>query len=222
MRERGFATDTSQGFQNVREALLFNRLRLFAFQNKVQEFLYLYASHLDLFKGVKQSDVVYFRNRVGILPPESYVLSYYGQQVVDYDQDRFIEFVKNHSVEEIAEEEENFIHFKPEFPLEEVVEEIKKYIPSKTRKNGKYITNEYLFRYSGCGALDGNECDYFIVTTLNDSDHFMTMHPVSELGDVGYVDLNYLKNKGEAQVKSLSRIDRFNRRYRNVLNVETG
>ena len=220
IRDLGYSRNKSEVLNNIRNSLLYNRLRLYAFQNKAESFLRLYASHEEELADVKQSNIIYFRSLLGIAPSPEYIMPFCAEQAINYDESKFIESVKNNSCNDYIEEEkrEDFAYFKPDFPLEKVVEEVKKHIPSEKRKNGKYITNEYLFKYSECGDKNGSICDYFIVTALNNTDHLISMFPVMEPGDIEYTDLNYLKNKNNVQIKSLSRIDRFNQKYRRINN----
>lgn len=211
-----YLRDKPDLLEYYRHHLLVNRLKLFGLQNKSSEFLRLFNYNKSSIREVGPHDVIYFKHIQGYNPPPSYIPSYVSQQVLDYNEERFLEFVKRESRNNKNNEVSvtaKYGYFSDDFPYERVVEEIKKSIPSDKKINQGFCYNVYVFKYTGCGIAEEKQCNYFKVVTLNNTDHLISMYPVSEDLDIEYTDLNHLKNKNESDEKRLTMIDRFNKRY---------
>ena len=198
-------------FKNARHSLIYNRLRLFGYQNKAKEFLRLYKANRNILPEVVPHDVLYFKCLSGEKVSSSYVPSYFGSQILDYSEDRMLEYIKSNNATD--EKKPNYCYFIPDFPFEKVIEEVKEKLPYSQKRNSKFFTNTYVFKYTGCGTFNEKSCDYFRVITLNNSNKIMTLYPISEGEDMEYTDLNYLKSNEESHVKRMTRIDKFNSRY---------
>ena len=59
--------------------------------------------------------------------------------------------------------------------------------------------------------------DYFKVFCFNDNNNnIISMCPSNHCECLPYVDLNYLKENDKPKVKTISQIEKFNRRYKNI------
>jgi hypothetical protein len=203
--------------RDAKHTLLYNTLRLYAYQNKANEFLSLYYENYKFLKDIKPDAVFYFRNMIGEkVVSENYIPSYTRSQIVDYSEERFIEHVKKHDADFNENDREiSPSYFNSDFPFEKVLDEIKKKIPGDTKRNRGFYSNIYTFKYDECGKSSNRTCDFFRIVTFNNSDKFITMYPINEEEDVSFIDLNYLNEKEEEQVKvkRMSQIDKFYRRY---------
>ena len=203
--------------RKTKHELLYNTLRLYAYQNKANEFLSLYFENCNFLRDVKPDVVFYFRSLVGEkVATKNYMPSYIRSQIIDYSEDRFLDHVKKHDADFNENDREiSSSFFKADFPFEKVLEEAKKVIPSDKKRNRGFYSNVYTFKYDECGRSSNKICNFFRIVTLNNSDHFITMYPISVEEDMEYTDLNYMNEKEEdySKVKRISMIDRFNKRY---------
>lgn len=199
-------------FESARHSLIYNRLRILGYEKRAKEFLQLYRANKNQLPEVNLEDIFYFEHLLGNHIPLSFTCTYYGRQLIDYSDDRFIEHVKRHNSEEYKDRRNpNYAYFDQDFPYEKVVAEVKKNIPSSSKKNNKFYTNVYTFKFSNCGHLGDEACDYFRVVTYNDTDQIIKMNPILNIEDIEYIDLNHLKENSNAKQKTM--IDRFNKRY---------
>jgi len=142
--------------------------------------------------------------------------SYMAKQIIEYREEDFREHIKKH----LADYNENDMsisksYFLPDFDIELVIEEVKKYIPSEKKLCFGYYEDIYIFKYDECGKDNNRLVNYFKVVTFCNSLNFITMCPSNYCENLPFVDLNYLKEKDESniKVKRLSQIDKFNKRY---------
>ena len=136
-------------------------------------------------------------------------------QIVEFHEEDFLEHIQKHTANyNMNLEHPNRAIFAPDFPLESVVQEIKKYIPSDKRLCYGFFVDTYVFRYDECGRYFHKIVDYFQVICFDDGqNHLITMYPAYNCENLPFIDLNYMKEKEKPKVKTLSQIEKFNRRY---------
>lgn len=62
--------------------------------------------------------------------------------------------------------------------------------------------------------FDNKNTNYFIVVTFHNTPYLISMYPCSNTSNnLEYVDLNYLKETNNKNIKRLSQIDKFNKRF---------
>ncbi len=180
--------------------------------------------YLDLLNFIQRNPGVmddycisfYCRYQLGLLEEGTEFHSYYFNQVISYDEERFREHVNRHTADYNMElDDPNPSIFVPNFPLDDVIEEVKKYIPSDYRLGYGMFENTYVFRYDECGRDKNKLVDYFKVICFNeDESHFITMCPSNYCENLPFIDLNYMRQEEKPKIKVLSQIDKFNQRYR--------
>ena len=206
---------------SIRRALLFNRARLYAFQNKTWDSLHIIFNNPDVFETIDKHNIFYLRNLVNNHIDKSdrdRNNSYIYRQIINYKEEDFIDHIKKHK----ADFNENDRTVSPSFfsydtPIEKLIDGVKNNLNKENALNTGFISNTYLFKYDACGRSDNKITDYFEVVTFNGTNKIITMYPTKTPNNRKFVDLNYLKEKEEetSKVKVISQIDKFNRRYNN-------
>ena len=136
-------------------------------------------------------------------------------QMEQYSEEEFFNHIKKHlTLDEEENEEINNNIFLSDFPIHEVIEEVKKYIPSDKCRFPGFMSDTYIFRYDGCGRDCNRLVDYFKVVCFHNTSDIITAYPVFGYDNWDYVDLNYMHELKEKNVKRLNMIDKFNKRYR--------
>ena len=198
----------------------FCTIKLLAYQNKISELLEYYDKHYEEIKDIGSDVKFYYESLLEKKDSSNRENnSYLFRQILEYKESDFKEHIKKHMADYNNNQKCIKNIFCPDFPINDVIEEIKKYIPSDKRLNTGFIQNVYVFKYDGCGRDNNKLVDYFVVVVFNNTCNFITMCPSSGYENYSYVDLNYMKEKKDSvnQTKVLSRIDKFNQRYkRNV------
>ena len=206
----------------TKKDLLFHRIRILSYNRKYYEAYILMKKHLNDFSDVLSDRtsyiLFYLKYKAGFIPKEEInKTSYIINQTVEYSEEAFLDHARRHVVgneEYWDEDEEVGVLFYEDFPLERVYEEIKKLIPSDNRLCKGITENQYYFKYDNCGILEKGRADYFCVITFEGTGDCITMYPVKDIGNVPYVDLNYLnKENSKPLTKRLSRVDMFNMKY---------
>lgn len=141
--------------------------------------------------------------------------SYLFRQIIEYDENDFLEHIKKHLADFNADVEvPNKNIFKPDFPIYEIVEEVKKYIPSNKKLMTGLYQDEYVFKYDSCGRDNNKLVDYFKIISFHNTKNFITMVPVVEGENLPHVDLNYLIEPSNNKIKQLTQTQKFNKKYR--------
>ena len=194
------------------------KARLLAHDEKYQELLDFYHNNPDLFD--QRGDVSYLsyycRFHLGQINKDMYNSSSYRYlQVVNYDENRFLDHIKKHQADYNTDlDEPNTSIFTPNFPIEDVVNEIKKYIPGNDKLFPALFDDTYYFKYDNCGRINNKMTNYFVVICFHNKCKFLTMCPANNCEHFPIIDLNYLKEKEDnVKVKRLSQIEKFNKRF---------
>ena len=192
-------------------------LKLFVYQDKMDEALDLFYSNLEEFSYMGKEIFFFFRKMRGTIDPRRREPnSYMFRQIVEYKEEDFIDHIKKH-LADYNENDRNISvsYFNPEFPIDRAIIEVKKYIPSDKKLCMGYIENRYVFKYDQCGRDNNKLVDYFKIYTFNNTQNFITMCPSTDCELFPCIDLNYLKEKEDSKslVKRPSQIDKFNQRY---------
>lgn len=143
--------------------------------------------------------------------------SYLFRQIVEYQENDFLDHIKKHLADyNIDTENPNPCIFSSNFPLNTILNEIKKYIPSDKRIFPGFCNDLYTFKYDSCGKVNNKNTDYFSVICFHNTKDIITMYPSEKREKLPYIDLNHLNPMiNNSNVKKLSRIEKFNQRYKN-------
>ena len=199
---------------------LLNKLRILSYKKNYEELNELYQEkkyRLDeeKFWGLD----FYLKAKLGFLNGETREnKTYLFRQMMDYSENDFLDHIDKHLGASSSDDKSNSL-FVVDFPVKRVFEEIKKYIPSDNRLFKGFFQDTYIFRYDNCGRDNNKFVDYFSVVCLHDTDSFITMCPASGCENLPYIDLNYLAHQQTPKIKTMSQIEKFNRRYRNGENL---
>lgn len=157
--------------------------------------------------------IFFLKTRLGIInQTKEDQKCYLFSQLAEYNEQAFIEHAKRH-IDGYSDEEGITAYFHANFPLEQVFEEVKKHYSIDKRISKGINTDEYYFKYDECGYQDGVLCNYFVVITLANNPHYITMYPEPDVYKYPYIDLNYMKEETKPRVRKLSQIEKFNQRY---------
>ena len=192
-------------------------LKLLLYSDRKKELLDYYYQNREEFDYLGGEVTFYFRKLAG--KTSNCVRefnAYMFRQIIEYREEDFKDHIKKH----LADFNENdrsisVSYFSCDFPVDQIIEEVKKYIPSDKKLCLGFIENTYVFKYDECGRDKNRLVDYFKVITFNNNCDFITMCPSQDCECLPFIDLNYLKEKEDkdVKVKRLSQIDKFNRRY---------
>ena len=196
---------------------LLNKLRILSYKDLYSEAYNLYQKNLyllndDRFWGFEY----YLRSKLGMLDHTNRDdKSYVFRQMTDYQEDDFLEHIKRHlSSYDLGMDDGVTSFFSIDFPFSTVFEEIKRCIPSDKRLFKGFFQDYYVFKYDNCGRDNNKLTDYFSVVCFHNTSNFITMCPAVGCENLPHVDLNYLANQQTSKVKTMSQIEKFNRRYR--------
>ena len=194
------------------------KARLLAHHEKYQKLLDFYHNNPELFN--QRNDMTYLsyycRFHLGKINDNTFDSSSYRYlQVVNYNEDRFLDHIKKHQADyNIDLEKPNQSLFVPNFPIEKVFEETKKHIPSDNKLFPGLFDDAYYFKYDNCGRVNNKMTNYFVVICFHNTCKFLTMCPVNDCEHFPIIDLNYLKEKeDDVKIKRLSQIEKFNKRF---------
>ena len=204
----------------VRRNLYLNQLRIYAYEARYKDILDYYKKHeVELINDPLKSVLYYCEKQLGIITKEreEKAKSYYYKQIIDYQEERFLEHIKGHiSKFNLDDEELEKTIFSDDFPISRIIEEVKKYIPSNKALATGFFEDKYVFKYDYCGRVDNKIQNYFTVLCFRKNNNLITMYPSVDSELLPAIDLNYLKsNISNSKVKVKSQIEKFNNRYRN-------
>ncbi len=138
--------------------------------------------------------------------------SYTMHQILDYQEEAFLDHLQKHLDIELNESD---CIFTPKFPLNEIIEYIKTILPTDSCKYQTTLSI-YNFKYQECGHVGKYYTDFFQVAALNNVTHdILTMYPCFQPEYFSYTDLDPIFRKEEEgpKLKRVSQIDKFNQRY---------
>lgn len=137
---------------------------------------------------------------------------YLIKQIKNYSLEEAINHIKNHTLSI-----ENKSVFVENVNVEYLVDCIQKDLNKAPKQNTYEILEVYYFSVFNIGYDKGNLCNYIKVVVVPDSNNVVTMYPICEIPkNYDSPVLNYDHEKlfkKQEKVKTLSRIDKFNKRY---------
>ena len=208
--------------ESFKKNVFFAKIKLFLYQERFQEAYDLYINNPEL--HFKKGDFIPIlcRKKLGILTEEDLKLStYFYSQIVEYSYSRFLDHIKRHTYDNNSKlANKNDVIFTQDFPLQRVLEELEKLLDCSSNNcvYCGYYNDLHYFRFSACGTVANENSGHkvvnnFIVKTFHNSKEMITIYPCEELV-IPYVDLSYLMEEDKTKVKTLSQIEKFNRRYK--------
>ena len=204
----------SGSLEEYKKRIILAKMRVLFRKEEYQLIYDLYLNSKILLEEEYYQAIYYVKSQLGLLNDDSGKQTYIYNQIVDYSEDEFKEHIKHHQFDyNVNQFFPNDLIFVYDFDVNMVIDEVKKYIPSKKRLCHGLFTDAYIFKYDRCGRDNNKIVDYFKVISFMDSDKLITMYPQHGCEQLPHVDLNYLAGE-KPKVKTISQIDKFNRRYR--------
>ena len=200
----------------VDKGIFLNKIRILSRMGDYKELYAYYMRNQHLFDDHELLLVPFYcRNMLGLLKDGKEYSSYLYGQIANYSNDEFLKHIERHTADYNKDlDEPNSSIFTASFPLNKVLDEIKKYIPSDKGLGYGFFEDTYVFRYDECGRNKNKLTDFFKVVCFHDNNNLITMCPSERCENLPYTDLNYLIKQDNPKVKSISQIEKFNRRYR--------
>ena len=192
----------------LRHHEILNIMRILSFQGKYLELLSYYYMNADKVPDVNTSMIPYYcKKKLGILDDDYSNHGYLINQIINYDEDKFIEIIGNNY--KLGK------YFYDNFPLKEIIKEIKQYIPSNIKLYNNFCEEEYSFRYDACGVDDNETVNHFKATIITGTNNFLFMYPTLSSKEKPQIDLNYMRyNSATPKIRRLSQIEKFNNKYK--------
>ena len=200
---------------------VFNKFRLLCLSEKYEEAKEFYDEYkydlLNVDPKIDLFETIYETKNDNELK-RSLFNRYVVNQIIDYQDDSFIDHIKKHLADYNKDfEQPNPALFNADFPLEKVLNEIRTLIPNDKSTNFSFYNNFYVFKYDNVGRLNNKPVDYIRVVVINGTDEIITMYPMQHGDYLPYIDLNYLNTiYQKPKVKTLSRVDKFYKKYPNL------
>lgn len=139
---------------------------------------------------------------------------YIKEQIINYDSQKAIQHITAHKYEDYSKS----IHsrFNEDVNIEYLMESVKKNINNSEKLNRRDALEIHWFSVFGIGYDNNTTCNYLNVVVCPNTKNIITMYPFSQIGNeevkILNCDFDKLFNK-KNEVKSISRIDKFNRRF---------
>ena len=137
---------------------------------------------------------------------------YIRGQILDYSTEEAIAHLDKH----LNKTNENISYFKEGIDIRYLFDTVRKNIDSTKKVNTEEIMEIHYFGIGNIGILNNTTCNFIKVVVVPNTKNIISMYPTNN------VDYNYVTNldidydrlfKRENKVKTLSRIDRFNKKY---------
>ena len=209
---------SKETLKKVKDNIITSKMRLLSYQekyNELHEYIQKYFYEIKSMGFAINPLLYYGRKKLGQIDENKREQhTYIFRQIIRYEEKDFLEHIKKH----LSEYTDNTINpdisvFKKDFPLDIVIEEIKKHIPSDIRLYPNLYSDAYVFRYDNCGKTKNEEVHYFKVACFHNTNEIITIFPEKDCENLPYIDLNYLNVNNKPKTKTLSQIDKFNKRY---------
>lgn len=148
---------------------------------------------------------------------EGYKCDYIKSQIYEYNQDLALQHLSKH----INPSDNEISIFNDNININVLFDAVRKNIKNSQKVNKEEILEVHYFAVPNVGTYNGINCNFIKVVVVPQTNNIITMYPV-ESTDVEYLtnlDCNYdmlFKKDNKSKVKSMSQIDKFNRRFNRV------
>lgn len=200
----------------VNKGIFLNKIRLYAREGEYKELYAYFIRNRQIFDDYDLFVIPFYcKSKLGLIDKNKDYSSYLYGQIANYSEEKFFNHIEKHTADyNMNLDETNSSIFAPAFSLENTIDEIKKYIPSEKGLGYGFFEDTYVFKYNECGRCKNRLTDYFKVICFHENGNLITMFPSENCDNFPYTDLNYLVKNDKPKVKTLSQIEKFNRKYR--------
>lgn len=141
---------------------------------------------------------------------------YIRSQIFNYSTDLALSHLEKH----INTTEESISRFNDELNLNILFNLVRQNIKNSKKVNTEEILEIHYFGIANVGYFNNQPCNFIKVVVVPNTNNIISMYPTNDV-DYNYVsniefDYNELFNKQEGKLKRLSKIDKFNNRYKRV------
>lgn len=197
------------------------KLKLLCCQRRYEECYKLFLENEIILKeniDDYYSVLVFLRTELDLpIDVDESLYSYTIKQIFSYDEERAIEHISKHM--------NNFdckdvLCFCSDFPLKDVYHQIRNLLPLETDVDyySGFFKKVNIFKYEGNGRNFRKSIDYIKVVSIQDTNKIITMYPYPNDAKLSYTNLDVdIKKEDSSKVKRISQIDKFNQRYRKVV-----
>lgn len=146
--------------------------------------------------------------------------AYIRSQIFSYSTSSALDHIKSH----LDETQDSSSSFNKDINLEYLFEVVRKNIKNSKKVNKEEILEIHYFGISNVGYYNDDICNFIKVVVIPNTDNIISMYPILNT-DYSYksdcplnLDCDYEKlfNKPKSNVKNLSRIDKFNNKFKRV------
>ena len=140
---------------------------------------------------------------------------YVKYQIANYDEKAALNHIYNHKNPQSSEESK----FNDNINIDYLYEVIRSSIDNNNKSLVNNILEIHIYSLSNVGVYKGNVCNYVYCVVVPNTNDIITMYPTDSTIDMNVELLNcdYSKLFNETnKVKTLSRIDKFNKKYGRV------
>lgn len=209
----GFKNNASKKvIRGAKNGLICQKLRYLICDKRFEEAYHFYKKYknkIESIYGLSYMCGIYLAHKTN-REYSGYGDSYMKNQILNYDEERFLEHAKEH-----FQRKEIDSVFAPDFPLEEAFLLAKDSIDEEKGVYSGFFTEKYVFKYDFCGIATSSIVDYFQIVKLFDSDQYITMYPFTEGSNFKFVDLNNAVEINDSKIKIKSQVEKFNEKYNN-------
>lgn len=159
-------------------------------------------------------DELYLKHRLGILSEKDKEENncYLALQIMDYNEKRALKHIKNHKYEDLSHQEYDM--FEEEIDVYDIYYKVRSVIADASPLEFQTIEYVYYFEYpeiKNISLKDNYPYKYLKVVALKDTKQIVTMHPVFAKERLSIV--NSLEKEKTKTKKSMSQIEKFNKKY---------
>ena len=181
--------------------------------------IYKNESKVPNFNNIRDAELNIRKQKNMNCDIKKYVSEYTRKQIMQYDSKYLYDALQIRHMNEKANEKSNKTYsiFNPNIKLSYLIDCVKDNLSNAVRANEENSFDVYYFAVSNVGMHYENNCNFIKVVVIPETNNILAMYP-EEIIKFEYNILNceYDKlyaNKEEEKVKTLSRTDKFKKRY---------
>lgn len=156
------------------------------------------------------------RKQLGVKPKQKpdYMNNYVTKQIENYNE----EISKKHIIEKhILGEKENNSLFTENLDINYLYELVKENVSKSPKANIEEVMEVHFFAIPSIGVNNDIPCNFIKVVVIPNTNNIISFYPENNIYDAKYTILEYdrerLFKEEKPKTKTLSRVDKFNRRY---------